>query len=183
MNLILHNKNILLIALAVGLLLLVPLVAMQFTDQVNWGPFDFILAGGVLFSAGLGCEWIARQGGKRAYRAALGLALLAAVLLVWVDLAVGILGSEDNPANVLYLGVLAVLILGALLARLRPEGMSRALFATALAQVLVTAIAMLLWRPALTSSEGLISVLKAVGVNTLFVVFWLSSAILFQRAR
>jgi thiazole synthase ThiGH ThiG subunit len=59
------------------------------------------------------------------------LALVAAMLLVWVNLAVGIIGSEDNPANIMYLGVHAVLILGALLALFRPQGMARALFATA----------------------------------------------------
>ena len=55
-------------------------------------------------------------------------------MLVWINLAVGIIGSEDNPANLMYGGVLAVGVAGAVAARFRPGGMARALAATALAQ-------------------------------------------------
>jgi len=182
MNVITQNKNILLLALGVALILLVPLIAMQFTDEVDWGVFDFVFVGALLFGAGLAFELITRKGGPLAYRAALGLALLAAVLLVWVNLAVGIVGSEDNPANVVYLGVLAVLILGALMARLRPQGMARALFATALAQVAASVIALIIWKPDIASTEALVDVLKVVGVNAFFVVMWAGSGLLFQRA-
>ena len=81
--------------------------------------------------------------GNSAYRAAVGVALAAAFILVWVNLAVGIIGSEDNPANVMYGGVLAVGIIGAIIARFQPHGMARALVATALAQALVAVIALI----------------------------------------
>jgi hypothetical protein len=82
-------------------------------------------------------ELAARMTGNSAYRAAVGVAVAAAFILVWMNLAVGIIGTEDNPANLMYGGVLAVGIIGALIARFQPDGMARALFATALAQALV----------------------------------------------
>ena len=75
-----------------------------------------------------------------AYLSAVGIALGAAVMLVWLSLGVGIIGADGDPANRMYFGVLAVGIIGAILARLRPDGMARALFATALAQAAVAAI-------------------------------------------
>src|SRR5690606_20044337 len=77
-----------------------------------------------------------------AYRFAIGIALTAAIILVWLSLGVGIIGKDGDPANMMYLGVLAVGIAGAIIARLRPVGMARALFAMALAQALVAAIAL-----------------------------------------
>ena len=169
-----HNKNILLIALAVALILLVPLIAMQFSDDVDWSIFDFAVAGGLLFGTGLAYELLTRKSGISEYRAALGVALAGALLLVWINLAVGIIGSEDNPANSMYLGVLAVAGFGALLARLRPGGMAGVMFATALAQAAVTVIALL--------TEPHPDVYQLVLLNGFFVALWAASAVLFWRA-
>ena len=68
------------------------------------------------------------------YRFAVGVALMAAFLLVWINLAVGIIGESDELANLMYIGVLAVGIVGAIIARFQPHGMARALFAMAFAQ-------------------------------------------------
>jgi len=182
MNIIMQNKNILFIALAVALILLVPFIAMQFSDEVAWSPFDFAFAGALLFGTGLAFELISRKSSTIAYRAAVGVALVAAMLLVWINLAVGIIGSEDNPANIMYLGVLAILILGALIVRFQPQGMARVLFATALAQVVVLVIALIIWKPEITSTEALLDVLRVMGVNAFFVVMWVGSGLLFQRA-
>ena len=182
MNIITQNKNIFLIALAVALILLVPLIAMQFSDEVAWSPFDFAFAGALLLGTGLAFELISRKSSTIAYRAAVGVALVTAMLLVWINLAVGIIGSEDNPANKLYLGVLAILILGALIVRFQPQGMARVLFATALAQVVVLVIALIIWKPEITSTEALLDVLRVMGVNAFFVVMWVGSGLLFQRA-
>jgi hypothetical protein len=176
-----QNKNILLIALAVALILLAPFIAMQFTDDVAWSLFDFTFAGALLFGAGLAFELLTRKAQDLAYRVALGLAIMAAVLLVWINLAVGIIGSEDNPANMIYIGVLAILVFGALTARFRSQGMARALFATALAQVAAPVIALMIWKPDITSAEALLDLLKVVGVNALFVALWAGSGLLFQH--
>jgi VIT1/CCC1 family predicted Fe2+/Mn2+ transporter len=85
-----RNKNIAVIALVTVLLLLLPLVAMQFSDEVVWGPVDFVAAGTLLFGTGLTYELISRKvrGTKR--RVAIGAMLLAMLLLIWAELAVGI---------------------------------------------------------------------------------------------
>ena len=128
---------------AAALILLLPLFAMQFTDQVVWDVADFAIFGALLVGVGVTFELAARKTGNSAYRSAVGVALAAVFILVWVNGAVGIIGSEDNDANLMYYGVLAVGLIGAFVARFQPRGMARALFATALAQALVAVIALI----------------------------------------
>ena len=113
------------------------------------------------------------------YRSAIGVALAAAFILVWLTGAVGIIGSEDNDANVMYFGVLAVGIVGAIIARLRPPGMARALFATALAQALVAVIALIITLGSPGSPPG---VLGTLILNGFFVGLFVGSAWLFREA-
>ena len=164
-------------AVAVALILLLPLLAMQVTDEVAWDLADFAVAGALLFGAGLTYELVARKIGSIAYRAAVGIAVATALLLVWMNLAVGIIGNEDNDANLMYIGVLAVGLIGALIARFQPRGMARALFATALALMLVAVIALL----AGLGSPGS-EPLEIVAVNGFFVALFVGSALLFRKA-
>ncbi len=126
------------VALATAFILLIPLLAGW-----AWTLTDFVIAGALIFGTGLTYKLVARKAGNIAYRAAFGIALAAAFLLVWLTGAVGIIGTEDDNANLMYVGVLAVGIIGAIVARFRPHGMARALFATALAQALVAVIALI----------------------------------------
>lgn len=80
-----------------ALILLLPLGAMQFTDEVVWAETDFAVFGAMLFAACGAYELAARMTGDIAYRAAVGVAVVAAFILLWISLAVGIIGSEDNP--------------------------------------------------------------------------------------
>jgi hypothetical protein len=164
-------------AIATALTLLVPLAAMQFTDEVQWTPFDFVVAGILLFGSGMSYVWVSSKGNNSAYRAAVGVAVTSALFLVWVNLAVGLIGSENNPANLMYFGVLAVGAVGALIARFRPLGMARALFAIAAALVLVAVVALIggLGHPESGAAEIL-------GVNALFIALFAASALLFRRA-
>lgn len=77
----------------VGVLLLIPLVAMQFTNEVNWSGFDFLVMGILLLGTGLVCELVLRTVKKRANRLILCLAVLGVFILVWMELAVGIFGT------------------------------------------------------------------------------------------
>jgi hypothetical protein len=163
---------------AVVLILLTPLVAMQFTDEVSWGPFDFVFAAILLGGVGAAFELAVRKSGDVAYRAAAGLALVGMFLLVWINAAVGIIGSEDNDANMMYLGVLAIGVIGALIARFRPPGMARTLFGMALAQSAVAAIAILLR----LDDDGVNGPLELAILNGFFVVLFVASAGLFLRA-
>jgi hypothetical protein len=171
------NKNILRIALVTAFILLIPLVAMQFSNEVVWTLFDFIFAGTLLFGTGLAYELVAKKGGTTAYRAAVSMALTAGFFLIWINGAVGIIGNENNPANLLYFGVLAVGFLGAIIARLKPREMSYVLFATAAAQLLVPVIALLIWKPEFTPD-----VVKVFVLNAGFATLWAGSALLFRQA-
>jgi hypothetical protein len=125
-------------------LLLLPALAMRLFPEagVDWTALDFAVMGAMLAVACGLYELGAWMSGHFLYRAAFGLAALTAFLTVWVNLAVGMLGDEDNPANLLFAGVLVVAAIGALLARLAPRGMSRAMSAAGLAQLLAVAIAL-----------------------------------------
>ena len=90
---IMKNKRLIGIMVTVTLLLLIPIIAMQFTNEVNWNLIDFIVAGALLFGNGLMCELVMRKINKIKYRIAICVAFLAVLLLIWAELAVGILGT------------------------------------------------------------------------------------------
>lgn len=74
-------------------LLLIPLVAMQFSDEVDWKGFDFLVMGVLLVGTALVCEFILKNVYKKATRIALCLAAVGILVLVWMELAVGIFGT------------------------------------------------------------------------------------------
>ena len=159
-----------------ALMLGVALVAKQFIGEPQW--IDYLAqAGALLIGIGIAVELAIRKTGDAAYRAGIGLALGAVLALGWANLAVGLIGSEDNRANLMYGGVIVVGALGVLIARLRPEGMARALFATALAQTLVAVIA-LVGRLGGPNSGPL----EIVAINGFFVALFAGSAVLFSKA-
>lgn len=123
-----------------GLLLLLPLVAMQFTEEVNWDAFDFVFAAVMFGSVGLAFELIVRRSSSLAYRGGAALAVIAAFMTIWANAAVGMIGSEDNFYNFVFFGVILIALIGAVVARFRPAGMMRAMLATALAQAAAGAV-------------------------------------------
>ncbi len=157
-------------------MLLLALVAKQFIGEPNWIG-TLAQTGALLIGVGAAAELASRKTGQAAYRAAVGLALGSAVLLGWVNGAVGIIGSENNGANLMYGGVIVVGAIGAVIARFKPEGMARALLATALAQTLVASIA-LVGRLGSPVSRPL----EIVTINGFFVVLFVGSAVLFWKA-
>ncbi len=88
-----NNKRLIGIVLTVALLLLIPFIAMRFTDAVNWTLFDFIVMGVLLLGTGLMCELVMRNVNKIKDRIAICAAILAAFLLIWLELAVGMFGT------------------------------------------------------------------------------------------
>jgi hypothetical protein len=162
---------------ATVLILLLPLLAMQFTDEVAWSPADFAVAGALLIGTGLAYRVATRTAGNAAYRVGVAVALAAALLLVWTVGAVGVIGVEGDPADLMYLGVLAIGIVGAIVARFRPAGMARALLGMALAQALVAVIALIAGK----HQDPVSSVSEILGVNGLFVALFLGSAWLFRH--
>ena len=114
---------------------------------------------------------------KTTYRLAAGVALAASLILAWLSLGVGIIGRDGDRANLMYFGVLAVGIIGALIARFKARGMIRALFAMALAQTSVAAIALINRLGYPWSGPLELSLL-----NGFFVAAFVGSAWLFHRA-
>jgi hypothetical protein len=157
--------------------LLIPILGNMFVSGWNWNVGSFIFAGILVFSTGLTYELVVRRVDNLAYRFATAIGLLAGFLLVWVNAAVGIIGSEDTPANLLYGGVLAIGILGTIAARLQPRGMSLVLFAMALAQMIVPVMALLFW-----PHDFAPGVEKVFLLNAVFAAFWVGSATLFRIA-
>lgn len=113
----------------------------------------------------------------RPYRIAMGLALAAAIFMIWASLGVGIIGADGDPINVVYFGVFAVGIAGAAIGRFEPQGMARALFATALAQLFVAAVAIMAdWGMPYSPPAELVT------INGFFIALWLVAALLFRQS-
>ena len=157
---------------AAALVLLLPLVA-----GAPWTASDYVFAALLILAVGIPLDLVVRKTSGGAYRWAAVLALGTAFLLVWVNGAVGILGSETNDANLLYAGVLAVGFVGALLAYFRPRGMALAMAATALAQSAVAVGALI---GGWAGPEN--GPFEVVAVNGMFVALWAGSAALFREA-
>jgi hypothetical protein len=166
-------RSVLGVALATALILLIPLLTAP-----AWTLGDFVAGGALVFGTGLAFVLVARKGGNFAYRFAVGVAVAAGFLLVWINLAVGIIGEPDEAANLMYVGVLAVGIAGAFVARFRPQEMARALLATSLAQALVAMIS-LTFALGSGSPPGVVGVLI---LNGFFFTLFAGSALLFRYA-
>jgi peptidoglycan/LPS O-acetylase OafA/YrhL len=87
------NKRLKNMLIFVAVILLIPLIAMQFTEEVNWELTDFIVAGVLLLGTGLVCEFVMRKVKKKENRIALCIVIITILLLVWAELAVDIFGS------------------------------------------------------------------------------------------
>ena len=161
-----------------GTLLAISAVAMQVTDEVHWTVSDFVFAGVMIIGTGLLYEGVTKHSDSLAYRAGAVVALAAAFLLIWINLAVGIIGSEDDPHNAAYFGEVLLAAATAVSAALRPTGMTRAMLATGGFQLLITALAVY-------DGWGASEPPGATGVLVLnlgFVGMWLLSAGLFWKS-
>ena len=162
---------------AAVLLLATPFVAMRFTSEVNWTASDFIFAGVLLAVIGGGFELAVRASRNSSYRAGAALALIGAFLVIWTNLAVGIVGSEDNPANLLFFAALLIGIAGACVARFKAAGMALAATATALSLGVAFAIAAM--GP---TDEPFVSHWVELAGTSIFAALFLASAALFRKA-
>ncbi|HRD39436.1 MAG TPA: hypothetical protein PLC65_12450 [Bacteroidia bacterium] len=88
-----ENKRLIIILSIATTLLLAPLAAMQFSSEVNWSLFDFVIAGILLYGTGLSIEFVLRKVKQTKFRILISLLILAALVLVWAELAVGIFGA------------------------------------------------------------------------------------------
>ncbi|MBW4655924.1 MAG: transcriptional regulator [Kaiparowitsia implicata GSE-PSE-MK54-09C] len=164
--------------LAAALVLLLPFLAMQLSDEMNWGAEDFLWLAAMLTSFGLMFEVALTWNASLFYRAGLVVALGTSFLLIWVIAAVGVIGSEGNSFNLLYFATLGGGALVSAQARFAPEGMVRALLVVAAGQIAVAAIALI-------AGAGIIqatTILRLISATGFFTLLWLVAAALFRRA-
>lgn len=175
-------KRLLVWFTVVAAVLMVPLVAMQFTAEVNWDVADFAIMGGLLIGVALAYELIAQRGRTNAYRAAMGVGLATAFLLIWVNGAVGIIGSANHPANWLYLAVLTAGAVSAGLRRFEPTGMKWIAATVSLLILLIPVVVLAIWPP-VKHSWGAAGVGGVVALNTGFSALFALSAWMFWQCR
>jgi hypothetical protein len=153
-----------------ALLLSLPAIAMTFFQDagVNWTALDFAVMGTMLLVACGAYELGTRISGDWNYRAGFGAAVLAGFLMTWSNLAVGIIG--DGPVNLVFFGVLAIAMGGALVTRFTAIGMQRTMGLTGVATLACAALGVVLDSP-------------LVGfLTSIFAAMWFASAWLFSRA-
>jgi hypothetical protein len=158
-------------------LLVAPLIAMRFTSEVKWTASDFIFAGLLFAIIGGAFELAVWASRNRAYRAGAAVALLGTLLTIWANLAVGIVGSEDNPATQLFFVALLIGIIIACVGRFRARGMSVATLATAAALAIAFVVAVL--QP--TDEPFVPHIREAFGTG-IFAALFLASSALFRKA-
>lgn len=151
-----------------GVAWLVPVAAKLLAD-LPWTTGDFVLWAVMLLVAAGACEVGLRLSGQLAYRAGMVVAVGTSFLIVWSNLAVGIIGDENNPLNQIFFGVIAIALVGSFLARFRPRGMALAMAVTAAAQFGTAFVAL--------AYEHFVFVI--IGV---FTLGWLLAAWLFREA-
>jgi hypothetical protein len=151
-------------------LLTLPAIAMRFhAEGVDWSAMDFVVMGVLLGVVGLGVELVVRASSSLVWRAGAVVAVLTAFLTIWINLAVGMIGDEGNAFNLVFLGVPALALAGALIARFRAAGMAKAMLVTAIAQ-------------AAAGAAGLSQDLPGGVLSIGFGLFWLLGAGLFALA-
>jgi len=151
------------------LILLLPLVAMRFGDEVNWTESDFIFAGIMIGGTGALFELTVRMSRNHAYRAGVGFALAASFLTVWATGAVGMIGDEGDPYNLLFIAVIGLALAGAIVTGFKAQGMAMTMATAATAQVIISVI-------------GMSADLRGGIFSACFGGIWLISAALFWKA-
>lgn len=172
-----NTKRFIAWGIVMALALVIPL-AMQFTNEVQWNEavaYTFIL----LATGGAYELWQWLKTRDRTYRIAFCVGLIGMFLLGWVSGAVGIIGNENNPANLMYWAVPAVGLIGSLLSRFKPRGMARTLFAVALVQFFIPVVALIISPEVSWGNAGVIGVFM---VNSFFAMIFAGSGLLFRRA-
>lgn len=155
-----------------ALLLLLPMVGMLFESRLHWGmnwtASDFLDAAVLLGGTGAALEVSVRLSGNLAYRAGAFLGIGAALVLVWANLAVGLVGSEGNAANLWFMAVPVVGLIMAAVGRFAAQGLVRAMLAMVVAQIV--------------AGVAVGGTVEAIAITLVWSAAWLACAWLFRRA-
>lgn len=166
-------------AIASTLFLIIPLTGMLLSAGVNWGLFDFIFAWVIIFGSGFTYKFITSKISNTKYKAALAIAVFTSLFIVWSNLAVGIIGSEDNPVNLIYFVMLFAVIIGGVAVKFHPKGLSILMFAAAAAHGLIPFIAFVL-----IGAENIERFTREmnvlIGIHLFIIMLWTISGLLFR---
>jgi hypothetical protein len=165
-------KTMLRVALGALAVLMVPLVASRVVEGWNWGAGSFVFVYVLFFATGMVYALIARKMGAWSYKAGVAVALVAGFALGWSNMVH--VADSENPANLVYYSVLAVGLIGALLARLEARGLARTLFAMAATLALIAVMLPSGAPPYLARN-------MAIG-HGVFVALFTASGLLFRHA-
>ena len=156
----------------------VGLLTIPLINRWPWTLSDFVFAGAMFGVVGGLFELTVRASGNWPYRGGVAVALATSFLLVWINGAVGMIGDEGNPANLMFFVVILMAIAGGIAARFQAAGMARAMIVAGAAQMLI-AVVVLLWRIGATEPPGFPAVVFLIVV---FGLPWFVSAWLFRKA-
>ncbi|GGD94427.1 hypothetical protein GCM10011515_12820 [Tsuneonella deserti] len=152
------------------MLLIAPAIAMQFPNTgVDWTASDFVFAALVFALVGGLLELAARASRNISYRAAVLMAVACAFLQLWITLAVGIIGSENNPANWTYIAMVVFALSVSTVTRGKAQALSRGMVVMAVVQLSFSAMHLL---------DGHFTAV----IDLFFAWLWLGSSRLFARA-
>lgn len=162
------------------LFMLFPLFGSLYIEGWHWHPFGFVVVAALIFSVCFAYKLVTRNHDSLAYRAATGIAFFLTLALTWSSL---VQWADVNRYAAIHFVVPVVEVIGVAFARLRPSGMARALFATAIAQTVALAIVsslLLVQNPMITSWTG--PQIRGVFGSTVVAMIFVGAALLFQKS-
>lgn len=162
----------------IGRAIPIGLLTIPWLANWPWTTADFVVAGAMFAIVGGTFELAVWASGNRAYREGAAVALATAFLLVWINLAVGIIGNENNPLNLMFFGVIAAAIVGSIVAKFHAEGMARAMIVAGVVQAIV-GVGVFALNVGAAEPPGAIGLLLLI---EFFAVTWFLSGWLFRKA-
>lgn len=158
-------------------ILLIPFVGNYVSAEFDWTTSDFVFMGILLFGASFTFEMVARLSGNAMFKWAVGIVTVATLLLTWMNLAVGIIGSEDNPINALYFLVIPVGFLGLIASQMKAKGLAVTAYLMSATVMAVPFIGLAVNRPAMDDLPGIIGVFM---ITAFYAALYLGSGLLFR---
>ncbi|MBO6535095.1 MAG: hypothetical protein JJ966_02655 [Balneolaceae bacterium] len=165
-------------AVGASLIVLIPLIAMQFTSEVVWTLSDFIIGWAILFSIGFAYQAIARKSQQVTFKIATGIATFTTLFIIWANLAVGIIGNEENPLNLLYFGVVLLAIFGSYIASLKAKAMFRVMMSVAALHAFVSVIGLSIF----TEQNPEYTIMNVIVINCVLTLLWIVSGLLYNKS-
>jgi hypothetical protein len=171
------SKYLSFVALATCVILLIPFTASHFSTEVVWTLSDYIIAGVMLSLTGSALAFVLSLEKGSYYKIAMGIVIFTSFLLIWANLAVGLVGHEGETINSFYIGVIIIGLTGSVLSRFTAQGMFYTIAFMLLGIALITALALMGY----FQEPPYNSVTQILGVNAFFMLTYAIACVLFRR--